>query len=175
MTVDPTCPSRVTKQGSRSAAGAVEAPTRARRRDRWELAAVGAPTSIVEDSSLATSRWCRYRDCRRRATPRHPCCCCWSRWSHYSCLSLSLSPCSYPCLCRCCWGWGQEGEGSSEDTVIPTVVGVEVATAMEGTLHLRVRSRTWRPVPGLPSGPAQSPRVRGHYGWCGRRGTVVTA
>jgi hypothetical protein len=41
--------------------------------------------------------------------------------------------------------------------VIPAVVGVEAATAMEGALHLRVRSRTWRPVPGPPSGPAQSP------------------
>jgi hypothetical protein len=36
MIVDPTCPSRVTKQGSQPAASAVEALVGAQRRDRWE-------------------------------------------------------------------------------------------------------------------------------------------
>jgi hypothetical protein len=46
-----------------------------------------------------------------------------------------------------------EGEGSSEDMEVPTVVGAEVAAAMEGTLHLRARSRTRMPVPRLLSVP----------------------
>jgi hypothetical protein len=58
--------------------------------------------------------------------------------------------------------------------VVPAVVGMEAAAAVEGALHLRARSRTWRPVPGPPSGPARSPQVRDHCGWCGRRGTTVT-
>jgi hypothetical protein len=37
---------------------------------------------------------------------------------------------------------GQEGEGTPEDTVVPAVVGVEATAAAEGTLHLRVQSRT---------------------------------
>jgi hypothetical protein len=78
MTVDPTRPSRATKQGPRPAAGAVEAPARARRRGHREPgstpvqqvghAAVDVPAVAAEDTSLTTSRWCRSRDCRRRAT-----------------------------------------------------------------------------------------------------------
>jgi hypothetical protein len=65
MAVDSTCPSRVTRQGSRPAAGAVDAPARARRRGHREHrstpvqqarhAAVDAPAAAVEDASLATS------------------------------------------------------------------------------------------------------------------------
>jgi hypothetical protein len=86
MTVDPTCPSRATRQGSWPAAGAVETPVRARRRGHREphstpvqqvgCAAVDASSAAVEDASLATSRWCRSRDCRRRAKPGRLCCCC---------------------------------------------------------------------------------------------------
>jgi hypothetical protein len=36
MTIDPTHSPRATRQGSRPAAGAVDVPARARRRDRWE-------------------------------------------------------------------------------------------------------------------------------------------
>jgi hypothetical protein len=119
-------------------------------------AVVDAPAAATEDASLATSRWCRSRDCRRRDTPERPCychhCCCQSR---YSC--LSPSPCPYPCLCRRCWGWGQEGEGPPEGTVVPAVVGAKVVAEEEGALHLRARSRTRRPVPRPPSGPARSP------------------
>ena len=63
MTVDPTCPSRATRQGPRPAAGAVEAPARARRRGRREphstpvqqvgRVAVDAPSAAAEDASLA--------------------------------------------------------------------------------------------------------------------------
>jgi hypothetical protein len=154
MTVDPTCPSRATKQGSRPAAGAVEAPARARRRGRREPcstpvqqvghSAVDAPAVAVEDASLATSRWCRSRDCRRRATSGRLCsccrCCCRSHRSRWSC--LSPSPCPFPCLCRRCWCWGLEGEGPPEDMAVPTVAGVEAAAAAEGALLLRARSRT---------------------------------
>jgi hypothetical protein len=31
-------------------------------------ATVDTPAAVVEDTSLATSRWCRSQDCRRRAT-----------------------------------------------------------------------------------------------------------
>jgi hypothetical protein len=58
--------------------------------------------------------------------------------------------------------------------VVPAVVGVEAAAAVEIALQLRVWSRTRRYVPRLLSGPARSPQVRGHCGWCGRRGTTVT-
>jgi hypothetical protein len=183
MTVDPTRPSRVTKQVSRPAAGAVEAPARARRRGHREprgtpvqqvgYAAVDALAVAAEDASLATSRWCRSRDCRRRATSGRLCCCCWSRRSRCSC--LFPSPCPFPCLCHRCWCWGQEGEGPPEDMVVPAAAGVEAAAATEGALLLRARSRTRRPIPGLPSGPARSPRVRGHCGRCGRRGMTATA
>jgi hypothetical protein len=183
MTVDPTCPSRATRQGSRPTADVVEAPARARRRGHREhrstpvqqagRAVVDAPAAATKDASLATSRWCQSRDCRRRATPGCPCCCCWSRRSRYSCISPS------PCLCRHCWGWGWgqegEGEGPPADTAVPTVVGAEAAAAAEGSLLIRARSRTRRPVHGAPSGPARSHRVRGHCGRCGRRGTTATA
>jgi hypothetical protein len=52
--------------------------------------------------------------------------------------------------------WGRRG-GPPEDTAVPTVVGAEAAAVAEGALHLRARSKTRRPIPGLPSGPAQSP------------------
>jgi hypothetical protein len=60
MTVDPTRPSRATRQGLRPAAGAVEAPARAQRRGRREprsmpvqqvgCATVDAPSAAVEDA-----------------------------------------------------------------------------------------------------------------------------
>jgi hypothetical protein len=34
----------------------------------WHVV-VDASATTVEDASLATSRWCRFRDCRRRVTP----------------------------------------------------------------------------------------------------------
>jgi hypothetical protein len=78
MIHDPMHPSRATKQELWLAAGAVEEPTGARRRDRQEShstpvqraghVVVDASTTVVEDASLTTSRWCRFRDCRRRAT-----------------------------------------------------------------------------------------------------------
>jgi hypothetical protein len=187
MTVDPTRPSRVTRLGLWSAASEVQAPARVLRRGHREhrstsVQQVGHPVvdvsaAVAEDASLATSRWCRSRDCRRRATLGCPCCCCRcccrSHWSH--CSYLSLFPCPYPCLCRRCWGWAQEGEGPLEDMVVDVVVGTEAAAAMEGALLLRAQSRTWRPVPRPLSGPAQPPRVRGHCGWCGRRGMTTTA
>jgi hypothetical protein len=52
---------------------------------------------------------------------------------------------------------------------------VEVAAAAEDTLLLRAWSRTWRPILGPPSYPAQSPQVQDHYGQCGRRGMATTA
>jgi hypothetical protein len=185
MTVDPTRPSRATKQGPRPAAGAVEVPAKARRRGRREPrstpvqqvghAAVDASAVVAEDASLATSRWCRSRDCRRRATSGRLCCCCrcccQSRRSRCSC----LSPSPFPCLCRRCWCWGQEGEGPPEDMAVPTAAGVEAVAAAEGALLLRAWSRTRRPVPGPSSGPARSPRVRGRCGRCGRRGMAATA
>jgi hypothetical protein len=141
MTIDSTHPSRATRQGLWPAAGAVEAPGRVRRRGRRD------PRS-TSDASLATSRWCPSRDCRRRATLECPYCCCRcccrSRQSRCSFLSLSLSL----CLCRHCWGLGQEGEGPPEGMVVPAVVGAEAAAVMEGTLLLRAQSRTWRPIPG---------------------------
>jgi hypothetical protein len=45
--------------------------------------------------------------------------------------------------------------------MVPVVMGAEAVVAVEGALHLRERSRIWRPVPGPLSGPARSPRVRG--------------
>jgi hypothetical protein len=79
MTIDPTHMSRATRQGPWPAAGAVEALVGARRRGRREprstpvqqaeCAAVDVPVAAVEDASLATSRWCQSRDCRRRVTP----------------------------------------------------------------------------------------------------------
>jgi hypothetical protein len=111
-------------------------------------------SAAEEGASLATSRWCRSRDCRRRVTSG--CCCPWYCCrSHCSCLSPSLSP--YPC--RCCWGWGQKGERPSEDMSVPAVVGVEKVDAAEDVLLLRVRSRTRRPVPRPSSCPARSPQV----------------
>jgi hypothetical protein len=104
-------------------------------------------TAAEEDASLATSRWCWSRNCRR-ATTGHPCsccrCCCWSHRSHCSC--LSPFPCPSPCLCRHCWGWGQEGEGEGplEGMAFPVVVGAEAVAAVEGALLLRAWSRTWR-------------------------------
>jgi hypothetical protein len=111
------------KEGPQPAAGVVEALTRARRRGHREphstsvqkggSVVVDALAAAVVDASLATSRWCRSRDCRRRATAGHPCCCCHcccrSHWSLCSC--LSPFPCPYPCLCHCCWGWGRRGRG----------------------------------------------------------------
>jgi hypothetical protein len=58
---------------------------------------------------------------------------------------------------------------------VPVVVGVEVAAAAEGALHLRERSRMWRPVLGPSSGPARSPRVCGRCRRCGRTGMTATA
>jgi hypothetical protein len=72
-------------------------------------------------------------------------------------------------------GVGQKGEGLLEDTLVPAVVGTDAAAAAKGAFHLMVQSRMWRPVPWPPSGPAQSPRVRGCCEWCGTRGTAVTA
>jgi hypothetical protein len=73
-------------------------------------ATVDTPAAVVEDTSLATSRWCRSQDCRRRATSGSPCYCCYCCcWSHCSCLSPSRCP--YPCLCRQCWGWSRRGRG----------------------------------------------------------------
>jgi hypothetical protein len=144
----------------------MEAPTGVLRRDRQEPHSMPVQQArhgmvdmlaiVVEDASLATSRWCRSRDYKRRATPGCPyccchCCCC-SHWTHCSC--LSPSPCPYPCLCHRCLGWGQEGEGPPEDTMVPAVVGAEVAPATQGILHLRAWSRTRWPVPASPSGPA---------------------
>jgi hypothetical protein len=66
MIADPTRPSRATKQEPRLAAGVVEEPVGARRRDRWEPCSipvqragrvmVDTPTAAVEDASLVTSR-----------------------------------------------------------------------------------------------------------------------
>jgi hypothetical protein len=83
-------PSRATKQELWLAAGAVEEPVGLRRRDHQEprstlvqragRAVVDALAAAAEDASLATSRWCLSRDCRRRATLGRPCychhCCC---------------------------------------------------------------------------------------------------
>jgi hypothetical protein len=137
MTIDPTRP----------AASAVKEPARARRRGHQEPRstsvqqaghpAVDASTAAAEDTSLATSRWCRSRDSRRRAMLGRPHCCCRSHQSRYSC--LSTSPCPYPCLCRYCWGWCAGGVGSPKDTAVPTVVGVEAVAAAEGALLLRAQ------------------------------------
>jgi hypothetical protein len=70
-------------------------------------------------------------------------------------------------------GLGQEGEGPPEDMAVPAATDVEAAAATEGALLLRARSRTRRPVPGPSSGPARSPRVRGHCRRCGRRGMAA--
>jgi hypothetical protein len=176
MTVDPTRSSRATRQGSRPAAGAGEAPARAQRSGCREprstpvqqagRAVVDASTAAMEDASLAISRWCRSRDCRRMATPGRPsgycrCCC----WSHCSC--LSPSPCPYPCLCHRCWGWGRKGKGRLRAWWF-------LRRRAQSQL-LRARSRTRWPVPRPLSGLARSPRVRGRYGRCGRRGTTATA
>jgi hypothetical protein len=137
---------------------------------------VDSPAAAAEDASLTILRWCRFRDCRR-ATLGHPCychrCCCRSRQSYYSC--LFPFPCPYPYLSRYCWGWGQEGEEPSQDTSVPAVVGTEAVATAEGALHLRAWSKTQRPIPGPPSGPARSPRVRGCCGRCGRRETTAIA
>jgi hypothetical protein len=131
-------------------------------------AAVNAPAATAEDASLSTSRWCQSRDCRRRDTPGCPCYCCrFCCQSHRSrCSYLYPSSCPYHRLSRRCWK--QEGEGPPEDTTVHATVGAEAAATMKGALLLRAR----RPVPELPSGPAQSPRVRGHYERCGRRGRL---
>jgi hypothetical protein len=173
MTVDPTCPFRAIRQGSRPAAGSVKALARVRRRGHQEprgtlvqqagCATVDAPAVAVEDASLATSRWCRSRNCRRRVMPRRPYCCCYcycrSHLSHCSCFfpCPCPCPCPYPCLCHRCWGWGQEGEGAPEGMAVPVMVGVQADAATEGALLLRALSRMWWSVPGLPSGPARSP------------------
>jgi hypothetical protein len=105
-----------------------------------------------EGASLATSRWCRSRDCRRRATS-----------GALLPLLLLVEPLfltfhlplllPFPSLL----GWGQEGEWQLEDSVVRTEVGVvDVATA-EDALLLRVWSRTRRPVPGPSSCPSRSP------------------
>jgi hypothetical protein len=52
--------------------------------------------------------------------------------------------------------WGHEGEGPPGDMAVPAVVGAEAVAAAESTLHLRAQSRTWRHVPGPPSGLARS-------------------
>jgi hypothetical protein len=67
-----------------------------------------------------------------------------------------------------------EGERPLEDMAVPAAVSAEAALAVEGALLLRAQSRTRKPIPGPPSGPAQSPRVRGHFGRCGRRETAAT-
>jgi hypothetical protein len=82
MTADPTHPSRVTKQESCLDASAMKELVGAQRRDRREphsmpvqragCVVVDAPATTVEDASLVTSRWCKSRDCRRRATPGAP-------------------------------------------------------------------------------------------------------
>jgi hypothetical protein len=46
---------------------------------------------------------------------------------------------------------------SPKDMTVPATVGTEVVAATDGALHLRVQSRTRRPIPGPPSGLAQSP------------------
>jgi hypothetical protein len=117
---------------------------------------VDAPAAATEDASLATSRWCRSSDCRRRDTPERPCychhCCCQSR---YSCFPLPLAlTLAFAVVVGV---GGQEGEGPPEDTVVPAVVGAKVVAEEEDALHLRARSRTRRPVPRPPSGPARSP------------------
>jgi hypothetical protein len=119
-------------------------------------AVVDAPVA-EEGTSLATSKWYQFRDCRRRATPG----CCWPCYCCRSCRSrcVCLSPSPYPCLCRHCWEWRQEGEGPSEDTTVPTAVAVGAAAVAKDALLLRARSRTWKPVPGPPSCLARSPQV----------------
>jgi hypothetical protein len=77
-----------------------------------------------EGVSLATSRWCRSRDCRRRAT--------------LGSLLLSfplhlLLPLAFATVVG---GQGRGGEGPPEDSAVPAEVGVAVA-AVEGTLLLR--------------------------------------
>jgi hypothetical protein len=82
MTVDFTCPTKATKKELWLAASAVEVSTGVRRRDHQEPrntpvqrvghATVDASADTSEDTSLATLRWCRSRDCRRRATPGAP-------------------------------------------------------------------------------------------------------
>jgi hypothetical protein len=137
----------------------VEAPIRVRRKDHRERcstsmqqvghAMMNAPTAAAEDASLATSRWCRSRDCRRRTTAGCPCCCCQN-----CCSCLSPSSCPYPCLCRCYWGWGQEGEGPLQDMAVPAAVGAEAAATVEDALLLRARNRMRRPVHRPSSCPA---------------------
>jgi hypothetical protein len=185
MTIDPTCSSRETRKMAQPIAGVVESPVGARRRvhreprimsmQRVGHTVVDTPVAATKDASLATSRWCRYMDYRRRATSRRPCCCCRSHRSCCSCFFSSPCPCPCPCIWRCCWGWEQKGEGPPGDMAVPAMVGAEAAAATEGTLHLRTRSRKRRLVPGPSSGPARSPRARGRCGRCGRRGTVTTA
>jgi hypothetical protein len=74
-------------------------------------AIVGAPAA-EEGASLATPRWCRSRDCRRRAMSGccYPCYYCRSRQSCYSSLSPSL--CSYPCLLSPLFGWDRRGRAT---------------------------------------------------------------
>jgi hypothetical protein len=163
MTVGPTCLSRETRKVAQPAAGAVGSSVGVRRRDHQEprsmqvqrvgRVVVDALAAVAEDASLATSRWCWFEDCRRRATPGRPCCCCRCYCqSHRSrCCCLSLSPC--PCLCRRCWGWGQEGAGPPKNMAVPAVVGTEATAAAEGALHLRAPSRMQMPILGLLSGP----------------------
>jgi hypothetical protein len=74
MIADPTCPSRTTKQEPRLAAGAVEEPAWARRRNRREPRStsvqrtrrivVDTPAIAPKDASVPTSRLCRSRYCR---------------------------------------------------------------------------------------------------------------
>jgi hypothetical protein len=82
-------------------------------------AAVNASAAATEDVSLATSRWCRSRDCSRRATPGCLCCCCRRR-----CSCLSPSPCLTLAF-TVVVGVGATGGGPPEDTMVPVVVGVE--------------------------------------------------
>jgi hypothetical protein len=85
MTADPTCSPRATKQEQRLAAGAVELSAGAQRRDcrepctmlvqRAGHVVVDVSAAAVKNTSLTTSRWCRSRDCTRRATWGCPCYC----------------------------------------------------------------------------------------------------
>jgi hypothetical protein len=45
------------------------------------------------------------------------------------------------------------------DTMVPAMVGAEVAAAEEDTLLLMVQSRMQRRIPGLPSCAAQFPQL----------------
>jgi hypothetical protein len=103
-------------------------------------AAVDTPAT-EEGASRATSRWCWSRDCRRGAMSE--CCCpyycCRSHQSHCSCLSPSPSPSPFPLPFPLppLLGVGAGGGGAIRGTMIPVVVGVEVAVAVADAILLR--------------------------------------